>query len=134
VARVVLDTNVFVAAGFRPRSASGRLLRAVAVGHLVLVWDEHTRRETEHVIGIIAPLDDALLDDVFREEHRFAGLTHPERFAAVPDPADRVFAALTGAAGATLVSRDDHLLSQRSVLHFPVMPPSEAAAHLLSDA
>ena len=40
VPAVVLDTNVFIAAAFKPRSDSGRVVDAVRSGTLRLVWNE----------------------------------------------------------------------------------------------
>ena len=37
---VVIDTNVFVAAGFNPRSASGQILASVREGRFRLIWNE----------------------------------------------------------------------------------------------
>jgi hypothetical protein len=42
---VVLDTNVFVAAGFSPVSHSAWLVDAVHNGRLRMVWDSATRRD-----------------------------------------------------------------------------------------
>jgi predicted nucleic acid-binding protein len=42
---VVLDTNVFVGAGFNPRSHSALLLDAVRDGRLRMVWDDATHKE-----------------------------------------------------------------------------------------
>ena len=47
---VVIDTNVFVAAGFNVRSASERILAAIRDGRLQLVCNEPTRREAEFVL------------------------------------------------------------------------------------
>ncbi len=46
---VVIDTNVFVAAGFNPRSASARILTGIREGRFRLIWNEPTRRETKEV-------------------------------------------------------------------------------------
>jgi predicted nucleic acid-binding protein len=54
--------------------------------------------------------------------------THPERFALIEDPNDLKFAALAAAAGAILVSNDDHLLSQRDRLEIEVLTPAELMA------
>ena len=40
--QVVIDTNVFVAAGFNPRSAAARILAAVREGRFQLIWNEPT--------------------------------------------------------------------------------------------
>ena len=40
--RIVIDTNVFVAAGFNPRSAAARILAGVRDGRFQLIWNEPT--------------------------------------------------------------------------------------------
>jgi predicted nucleic acid-binding protein len=40
---IVVDTNVFVAAGFNPRSASARVLAAARDGRFRLNWDAKPR-------------------------------------------------------------------------------------------
>jgi predicted nucleic acid-binding protein len=124
---VVLDTNVFVAAGFNPRSASAEILEAVRDGRLRMIWDDATRRETEHILRRIPPLRARDFSDVFRPDDRFTEPTHPERYAMVPDPDDRKFAALAGAAGATLITNDEHLLGWRDRLDLPIVTPGEFA-------
>ena len=122
---VVLDTNVFVAARFNPRSASAQILEAVRDGRLSMIWDDATRREIEHILGRIPPLRARGISDVFRPEDRFTEPTHPERFSMVADPDDRKFAALAAAAGATLISNDEHLLGWRDRLEIPIVSPGE---------
>ena len=124
---VVLDTNIFVAAGFNPNSVSARLLEAAKQGHIHMVWNDATRREIEQILGQIPPLRPHALAvaDLFRRADRFAGATYPERFVEIADPDDRKFAALAVAAGAALVSNDDHLLRHREHLEVPVLTPRE---------
>jgi predicted nucleic acid-binding protein len=108
---VVLDTNVFVAAGFNPGSHSARLVEAVRDGRLRMVWDDATHAEIEHVMRQIPRLSWTRIADLFRSEDRFGGSTHPEAFGFVPDPADRKFAALADAVRAPLVTSDTGLLN-----------------------
>jgi predicted nucleic acid-binding protein len=122
---VVLDTNVFVAAGFNPRSASARIVEAVKRGDLTLVWDDATRRESERILWQIPPLRKYAVTELFQPAGRFTAPTQPERFAYIPDPSDRKFAALAHAAGATLISSDEHLLAYRNRGDFTVLPPGE---------
>ena len=129
-ADVVLDTNVFVAAGFNRRSASARILEAVRHGDLRLVWDEPTRAETRAVLTRIPPLSWNPVENLFSEEARFDGETCPELWVRIPDPADRKFAALAEAAGAVLVTNDDHLLAGREDLALEILTPSEFAGRL----
>src|SRR5688572_19068624 len=103
---VILDTNVFVAAGFNPSSASARLISAARDGHLRMVWNDATRDEIETILRQIPYLAWEHVADLFRADDRYPHQTHPERFDYVPDPADRKFAALADATGATLVTSD----------------------------
>ena len=124
---VVLDTNVFVAAGFNPRSHSARLVQAVRDGRLRMIWDDATREETEHVIRQIPPLSWTHIADLFRAEDRFGDPTYPEAYGFVRDPADRKFAALAEAVQAPLVTSDAGLLNARGRMAVRVLKPSEFA-------
>ena len=124
---MVLDTNVFVAAGFNPVSHSAWLVDAVHDGRLRMVWDSATRAEIEHVIRQIPRLSWTHIADLFRAEDRFGGSTHPEAFGFVLDPADRKFAALADPAQAPLVTSDAGLLNAGRQMAVPVLKPSEFA-------
>lgn len=121
--RAVLDTNVFVAAGFRPDSAPARLLREAEAGRLALVWSRETRGETEAVLRRIPKLRWERVAALFRPEGEHEGALDLAAVGFVEDAADRKFAALSRAAGAPLVSADDHLLAHRGRLD--VSPPGE---------
>ena len=75
---VVLDTNVFVAAGFNPASASANLVRAVRDGRLRMPWTDATRREIEHILGRIPPLRSLAVAELF----------HPADHVTAPIPYD----------------------------------------------
>ena len=124
-ARVVLDTNVFVAAAFNPRSNAARIVDAVRKGQLRLVWSEGTRRETRRVLEQIPPISWTPFADLFREEMRYRGKLNPAWFGQVRDPADRKFGALAYAAAATLITQDDDLLRVRSNGAVPILTPAE---------
>lgn len=128
--KVVLDTNVFVAAGFNPQSHAARILDAVKSGELRMVWNEATRREILAILRRIPPLSHEEAADLFRPQDHFSAPTFPEHFEIIADPDDRKFAALAHAAGATLISRDEHLLSDRAHLGVTVLTPQEYWNHL----
>jgi predicted nucleic acid-binding protein len=123
--QVVLDTNVFVGAGFNPRSHSARLIDAVRDGRLHIVWDDATREEIEHVLRRIPRLSWSAVAGLFRDQDRFDGDTHPDQFEYVLDPADRKFAAIAAAASVPLVTSDRGLLNARGRAPFPILKPSE---------
>jgi len=128
--RVVLDTNVYVAAAFNPRSSAASILRAVRNGRLQLVWDEPTVRETRLILKRIPPISWEWFADLFGEENRFRDIVDPAWFGNVEDPDDRKFAALAYAADATLVTQDDHLLRCRSAVGIRIATPHEFAERL----
>ena len=121
--RAVFDTNLFVAAGFNPRSSSAELLRMAAEGQVELVWSEATRRETEHILRRIPKLSWDRVEPLFRPGQRQPD-GDPRAFDFVEDPDDRKFAALAAATGATLVSSDDHLLRHRGRTDLAIASPS----------
>jgi len=121
--RIVIDTNVFVAAGFNQRSAAARILAAVREGHFQLIWNEPTRRETEMILRRIPHLDWERVADLFRPEAEFTGPVDPESFALVPDPEDRKFAALSTATQTPLVTNDNDLLAHRDITGVDVLTP-----------
>jgi len=125
---VVLDTNVFVAAGFNPGSDAARVVGAVREGRLRMAWNDATRQETRAILERIPPLSWQTVEGLFREEGRFRERTAPDRFRQIPDPDDRKFAALAHAAGAILVSLDDDLLSDPHRIAILVLTPSEFVA------
>ena len=110
---LVIDTNVFVAAGFNSKSAAARILAAVREGRLQLVWNKPTRRETETILRRIPGLDWARVADLFRPEGEFTGPVDPDAFVMIADRDDRKFVALSAAATTPLVTNDNHVLAQQ---------------------
>jgi predicted nucleic acid-binding protein len=108
---IVIDTNVFVAAGFNPRSASARVLAATRDGRFRLIWNTSTRRETEMILVRIPRLDWERFADLFQPEGEFTGPVDPDAFVLIADPDDRKFAALSAAANSLLVTNDNDLLA-----------------------
>jgi predicted nucleic acid-binding protein len=128
VQRAVLDTNVFVAAGFNPASASAQLLDEIRRGRLALIWNEATRNEVRAVLKQIPKLRWEDVAPLFRPETEYREELDFSEVEFVEDPQDRKFAALTLSSGAALVSADDHLLSQRDRLE--VFKPAQFLRHL----
>lgn len=129
--RVVIDTNIFVGAGFSPDSASGRIVRAVRERRLGMPWTVATREEVETVLRKIPPLSWSDAEGLFREEDRLEGSLSHEGLEWVPDPTDRKFAALARCTGATLVSNDRHLLDGRARAGFPILTSGEFRDRML---
>lgn len=128
--KAILDTNVFVGAGFNPRSASAKLIHAASTGAIILVWDAATQDETRRILTRIPRLSWEAAADAFLPENEWTGGTDLAAAAFVEDPEDRKFAALSLATRATLVSSDSDLLDHRDLLD--VMPPTEILRALQS--
>ncbi len=122
---LVIDTNVFVAAGFNPRSASARVLAGVRDGRLLLIWNKPTRTETEMILRRIPRLNWESFADLFRPGGEFTGPVYPDAFTLIADPDDRKFAALSAAAKSPLVTNDSDILDQRNFIEIEVFTPSE---------
>ncbi len=95
-----------------------------------MVWNDETRRETEHIVRKIPPLSWLAVEALYRPEDRNAGPTDSDAFGFVEDPDDRKFAALAAAAGATLITLDDHLLGVRERAGVPILTPGELLRRL----
>jgi len=122
---LVIDTNVFVAALFRPDSHAGQLVEQVRQGLGHVIWNRETRRETQAIVQKIPPIDWASIANLFLQENEFRGPTEPVRFRSIPDPDDRKFAALAHAVDAILISQDDDLLAHPERLDVLVLTPRE---------
>ena len=127
---VVIDTSVFVAAGFNPGSAAGRTVQAVRDGRLRMPWTEGTRHEVEAVLESIPPLSWSDVRGLFRDEDRHDEALDTGGLEWVTDPDDRKFAALARVEGAVLVSNDDDFLDRRDEASFPVLASKEFADRL----
>ena len=132
--RLVLDTNVFVAAGFEPKSASARLLEALRQERCRMIWHRTTRRETERVLRRVPALHWQRFAPLFRPEWEHPGELDLPPFGAIEDPDDRKFAALAAATRSVLISKDDHLLAHRDELPVRVLRPARFLAELMGGA
>lgn len=124
-----MDTNVFVAAAFNRESGSARILRDVEEGRLRMPWTPATRGEIRTVIRQIPGLSWEALSRAFRDGDLFRGEVQPERYDAVPDKDDRVFAAVAAATGSVLVTLDQHLLARRGEGDLEILTPEEFRRH-----
>lgn len=126
----VLDTNIFVAAGFNDSSACARLMDKVRGGALLLVWHRATRAETKSVLKSIPNLSWQYDEGLFTDAGEYEGPLDEDRFEAVADASDRKFAALAAATDTILVSHDDDLLGAGRALPIRVLRAHEMLALL----
>jgi putative PIN family toxin of toxin-antitoxin system len=128
VTRVVLDTNVLVAAAYDPASASRRVVEACLTGELTAVVSPALRREYESVLARAAR------GQPYRERiHRLvdgAEIVEPAETPGVvaDDPDDDKLVAAALAAGAALVTNDAHLLAIAGHEGLKVVRPADVRA------
>ncbi|HEY8491617.1 MAG TPA: putative toxin-antitoxin system toxin component, PIN family [Dehalococcoidia bacterium] len=112
--KVVVDSNVIVAAYFNPGSAAADVWQRARNGDLVLLWSAATRDE------VLSVLEDVKVDPAFRSEVREAFRPEhrvvPQRLAVIeedPPDNDLLACAVYGGAHAVITS-DRHLLDLRA--------------------
>lgn len=122
---VVVDTNVFVAAGFSRDSHSAQILTQIRQGNLSMIWHPQTREETEYILRKIPPLSWEPIADLFQPESCYVQALDSQRFRQIPDEADRKFVALSVATGATLLTLDRGILNNRDHVTSAILRPDE---------
>ncbi len=125
--RVVLDTNVFVAAYWAPSSASAQLIQACRKGLARAQYSTEVREEVERVLRAIK----ARPQFVYSLEAFWSAAEKVRAVSVgsvrVPDPDDQKFLeAAVGGASDLLVTNDNHLLSLKSVGRTEIVTPSTA--------
>ena len=126
--RVVLDTNVLVAAAYNPRSASRHVVEACLAGELTAVVSGALLREYEFILARAARGRPYL-----ERVHQLldgAEVVEPARTPRVvpDDPGDDKLVAAALAAGASLVSNDAHLLALAGHEGLEVVRPADVRA------
>ena len=129
VRRVVLDTNVLVAAAYNPRSASRRVVEACLGGGLRPVVSGAVRREYEFILAR-AVRGRPYLERIHQLLDRAEVVEPAQTPRVVPDdPEDDKLVAVALAAGAALVTNDGHLLALAGHEGLEVVRPAGVRAH-----
>jgi putative PIN family toxin of toxin-antitoxin system len=128
VRRVVLDTNVLVAAAYNPRSASRRIVEACLNGELTPVLSGAIRREYEFILARAAR-GRPYLERVYQLLDGEEVVEPAQTPRVVPDdPEDDKLVAAALAAGAVLVTNDGHLLALAGHEGLEVVRPADVRA------
>ena len=126
-ARVVLDTNVLIAAVRSPRSASRRIIEACCDGRLTALVSDPLIREYDFIRSraLRGTEDGGLLDELLRRAHRVEA--DAAQHAVPEDPDDSKVLATAADGGAdVLVSNDRHLLRFDPYGALRIMRPADA--------
>lgn len=124
--KVVLDTNLFVAANFNSKSASAQILRMAKQRKIKTLWSESIRRELEIILNNIKAKTKTrkLIDEILIEKNRLDRL--PKIKIIRDDPEDNKFinCALAGNAD-FIITNDTHLLKLKEFHNIRIVQPRE---------
>lgn len=122
--RVVLDTNVLVAAAYAPRSASRRIVEACLAGKIKVVASPAIRREYETILAraVRVPGYDAELAALLDVLDLVDPTSVPRRVPEDPDD-DKFLAAAESGRAAWIVTNDRHLLALDPSGTVRIVPP-----------
>lgn len=125
--KIILDTNLFVAAMFNKKCASAKIIQAVQDGHIQLIWSNPIKNETCMMVQRIAKAAGRSFDVnlLFKDSSKVTQLPSISRVSRDPDDDKFLACALAGNAE-IIVSNDDDLLTLKSFQNIPIQKPSEA--------
>lgn len=132
--KIVIDTNLLVAAFFNKKSASFKILKEGTEGKIKILWTESIKREGEKILSNIqhslsSSSGEGLLDKVFKKENKIEKA--PRVDFIKEDPTDNKFlaCALKGEAQ-MIVTNDRHLLKIKKFKEIPTLTPIQALKRL----
>jgi putative PIN family toxin of toxin-antitoxin system len=129
ITRVVLDTNVLVAAVYNPDSASRSVVEACLDGKLQAVLSPALHREYEFILARAAR-GRLYLERIQRLLDSAEGVEPAQVPRVVPDdPEDDKLVAAALAGRAVLVTNDAHLLAVAGHEGLQVVRPADVRAH-----
>lgn len=124
--KVILDSNIFIAAAFNKKSSSSKIVEIIKRGHLILVWDEKTKAETKKLITQIPVIEWGQFAQLFTEDTFHDTKVDKSEFkSSISDPDDRKFAALAKSSSAPIVSNDSDLLDTQKHTGIKVYKPRD---------
>ncbi len=123
--RVVLDTNILIAAYFNPNSFSAKLLKLAARNKIDIYWSSSLYREAQTILRFIPPRDrKSILEKVFKSKNR---VSRPPKVKVISeDPEDdKILACALKANADFVVSNDKHLLDLKEFKGIRILSPKK---------
>lgn len=133
--KIVIDTNLLVAAFFNKNSNSFKILKMARARKVRLLWTEKIRKEAQLILGNIKKAvkpkmgNRDILKNIFQKENK---VKNPPRLDIIKeDPEDNKFLSCALKGGAEIiVSNDRHLLDVNEFKRIPVLTPAQAVKKL----
>lgn len=131
--RVVLDTNLLVAAAYSPTSASRTILEACLSNQLELLVSRALRREYDLILkrALRATGYEDRLAQALAQATPFEPTSVPRVVPDDPDD-DKLIALASQAKADALVTNDQHLLSLPPYQELPILQPSRFVEQFLT--
>lgn len=123
--KVVLDTNLLIAAFFNKQSASYKILEKVREGEIEAFWTQSIWEEGKKILENVGA--DKLfynkLEEVFKPQNEIEDF--PKVQVVEDDPSDNKFLGCALKAGAKyIISNDRHLLKIKDYQGIEILPPT----------
>lgn len=124
--KVVVDTNLFVAAYYNPNSASAQIINMIARRDLILVWSDDIAREIYKILENSKASDKftrKIKNKALREENRVEPKIKIKEVKEDPDDDKFLEAAVEGGVD-YIVTSDQHLLRVGKFQEIPIYTPT----------
>jgi putative PIN family toxin of toxin-antitoxin system len=132
IPKIVIDTNLLIAAFFNKKSASFKILKMAEEGKVKVLWSDIIKKEGEKILkNIRAPqkFKNFLTEKIFRKENRITKV--PRINIVKEDVEDNKFLACAQKGKANLIiSNDRHLLEIKKFRGIPILRPTQAIKKL----
>lgn len=125
--RIVIDTNLIIAARFNPESASAKILEKAEKGELELIWSDGMYREAMQILQNVRADEKFYkrIEKILNNSHKVTQL--PRINIIQEDPSDNMFLAAALQGGADyIVSNDRHLLHLKEFQGIPIVSSQQA--------
>ena len=125
MSRLVIDTNLLVAAAYNPKSASQRILNSIESGEFTMIVSPDIVREYESVLRQAVRMEAGRVR-VWKAIQQHESVTPVEAPRVTEDPSDDKFLAAAVAARAdAIISSDKHLLDVHPHEGIPILRPTQ---------
>ena len=128
--KIIMDTNLLVAAFFNKRSASAGLINLAKEGKVDILWSDDIRREAEFILGNIKKSVGnkrfkLSLDKVFKEKNKVED-TPDLRIVKDDSEDDKFLECAKKGRPDIIVSNDSHLLKVGEFENIPILTSKKA--------
>ena len=125
--KVVVDTNLLIAAFYKPNSASAQIVNMIARRDLIFIWSEAIQKEILTMLEkaqVKTKFINKIKNKVLRPEHMVEPTVKIKEVREDPDDNKFLEAAVAGGAD-YIITNDQHLLKLREFRDIPIFMPTD---------